>query len=251
MIGAEVVAKAPPDGYTLLLATQTTLAVAPIVYRTTSFDPVNDFAAIALIGSTPLILVVHPPMPAHSVKELIALAKGKPGELNFASGGVGTTPHMAGELFAALAGIKLVHVAYKGEAPALTDILGGQVPMMFSNVSAAMPHVKAGKLRGLAVTSAERVPVAPGVPTVAASGLPGYEAQTWFGLVAPAGTPREIVSRMNTEVVGALAQPDVKERLAGQGVTVAGGTPEQFADHIKAEFAKWAKVIADAGIKPE
>jgi tripartite-type tricarboxylate transporter receptor subunit TctC len=158
---------------------------------------------------------------------------------------------MAGELFAALAGIKLVHVAYKGEAPALTDILGGQVPMMFSNVSAAMPHVKAGKLRGLAVTSAERVPVAPGVPTVAASGLPGYEAQTWFGLVAPAGTPREIVSRMNTEVVGALAQPDVKERLAGQGVTVAGGTPEQFADHIKAEFAKWAKVIADAGIKPE
>jgi tripartite-type tricarboxylate transporter receptor subunit TctC len=195
--------------------------------------------------------VVHPSLPAKSVKELIAIAKAKPGELNFGSGGVGTTPHMAGELFAAMAGIKIVNVSYKGEAPALTDILGGQVPMMFSNAPAAMPHVKAGNLRGLAVTSAERVAVAPGVPTVAESGLPGYEAQTWFGLVAPAATPREIVARLNAEILRVLAHPDVKERLVGQGVTIVGSTPEQFAGHIKSEFAKWAKVVKDAGIKPE
>jgi tripartite-type tricarboxylate transporter receptor subunit TctC len=251
MIAAAFVAKATPDGHTLLLGSQTALAVVPILYPKAGVDPVKDFAAAALIGNVPLILVVNPSVPAKSVRELIAYAKAKPGELNFGSGGVGTTPHMAGELFVTTAGIKLVHVGYKGEAPALTDLIGGHLSMMFSNVSAAMPHVKAGKLRGLAVTSPERQAAAPGVPTVAESGLPGYEVQTWLGLVAPAGTPREILARLNAEVAKAVARPDVKQRFADQGMTAAGGTPEQFADYIKSENVKWAKVIKDAGVQPE
>ena len=206
---------------------------------------------MALIGSTPLILVTNPAVPAKSVKELIALAKAKPGEFNFGSGGVGTTPHMAGELFNSMAGIKVVHVAYKGEAPALTDIMGGHLHMMFSNMSACLPHIKAGKVRGLAVSSLERVAAAPDIPTVAESGVPGFEAETWFGLLAPVGTPPEIVKRLNADVLKALTKPDVKEKLASLGLTIAGSTPERFSAYIKSEYAKWAKVIKDAGIKME
>jgi tripartite-type tricarboxylate transporter receptor subunit TctC len=251
MIAAAFVSKSAPDGHTLLLGSQTALAVVPILYPKAGVDPVKDFSAAAMIGNVPLILVINPSVPAKSVRELIAYAKSKPGELNFGSGGVGTTPHMAGELFATTAGITLVHVGYKGEAPALTDLIGGHLTMMFSNVSAAMPHVKAGKLRGLAVTSPDRQAAAPGIPTVAESGLPGYEVQTWLGLVAPAGTPREILARLNAEVAKAVARPDVKQRFADQGMTAAGGTPEQFGDYIKSENVKWAKVIKEADIKPE
>ena len=251
MIGTDVAAKAPPDGYTLLLGTQTVLVVAPILYGKATFDPLKLFSPVALIGSTPLILVTNPSFPAKSVKELIALAKAKPGEFNFGSGGVGTTPHMAGELFNSMAGIKVVHVAYKGEAPALTDIMGEHLHMMFSNVSAALPHVKAGKLRGLAVSSMERLAAAPGIPTVGESGVPGFEAETWFGLLAPAGTPPEIVKRLNTDVLKALTKPDVKEKLASLGLTIAGSSPERFSAYIKSEYGKWAKVIKDAGIKME
>ena len=251
MIGTDVAAKAPPDGYTLLLGTQTVLVVAPILYGKTAFDPLKLFTPVALIGSTPLILVTNPAVPAKSVKELIALAKAKPGEFNFGSGGVGTTPHMAGELFNSMAGIKVVHIAYKGEAPALTDIMGGHLHMMFSNMSACLPHIKAGKIRGLAVSSLERVAAAPDIPTVAESGVPGFEAETWFGLLAPAGTPPEIVKRLNTDVLKALTKPDVKEKLASLGLTIAGSTPEKFSGYIKSEYAKWAKVIKDAGIKME
>lgn len=251
MIAAEMVAKAAPDGTTLLIASQTILAVVPVINKVTSFDPLRDFAGVTLIGSTPLVLVVNPAIPANTIKELVALAKSRPGELNFGSGGVGTTPHMAGELFAMMAGIKLQNISYKGEQPALTDILGGQLPMMFSNVSAAMPLVKSGKLRGLAVTSAARIDAAPGLPTVAEAGIAGYETATWLGIVAPAATPREIVARLNAEFQRVMAMPDVKEKLAAQGLTLASGTPEQFGAYIRSEHAKWSKLIRDAGIKAE
>ncbi len=251
MIAAEMVAKAPPDGHTLLIASQTILAVVPIINKVTTFDPLKDFAAVTLIGSTPLVLVVSPALPANTVRELIALAKARPGELNFGSGGVGTTPHMAGELFAMMAGVKLQNISYKGEQPALTDMLGGQLPMMFSNVSAAMPHVKSGKLRGLAVTSAARIDGAPGLPTVAEAGLPGYETATWLGIVAPAATSREVVAKINAEIQRVMALPEVKEKLIAQGLTLSGGTPEQFGAYIRSEHAKWGNLIKDAGIKAE
>lgn len=251
MIAAEMVAKAPPDGHTLLIASQTILAVVPIINKVTTFDPLKDFAAVTLIGSTPLVLVVSTSLPANTVRELIALAKARPGELNFGSGGVGTTPHMAGELFAMMAGVKLQNISYKGEQPALTDMLGGQLPMMFSNVSAAMPHVKSGKLRGLAVTSAARIDGAPGLPTVAEAGLPGYETATWLGIVAPAATSREVVAKINAEIQRVMALPEVKEKLIAQGLTLSGGTPEQFGAYIRSEHAKWGNLIKDAGIKAE
>ena len=251
MIAAEMVAKAPADGTTLLIASQTILAVVPIINQVTSFDPLKDFAAVALVGSTPLVLVVNPAVPANSVKELIAIGKARPGELNFGSGGVGTTPHMAGELFAMMSGIKMTNISYKGEQPALTDMLGGQLPMMFSNVAAAMQHVKSGKLRGLAVTSAARIDAAPGLPTVAEAGLPGYDTETWLGLIAPSATPRDIVARINAEVLRVMALPDVRDKLLAQGLTLSRSTPDQFAAHIRSEHAKWSKLIKEAGIKAE
>ena len=251
MIAAEMVAKAPADGTTLLIASQTILAVVPIINKVTSFDPLKDFAAVALVGSTPLVLVVNPAVPANSVKELIAIGKARPGELNFGSGGVGTTPHMAGELFAMMSGIKMTNISYKGEQPALTDMLGGQLPMMFSNVAAAMQHVKSGKLRGLAVTSAARIDAAPGLPTVAEAGLPGYETETWLGLIAPSATPRDIVARINAEVLRVMALPDVRDKLLAQGLTLSRSTPDQFAAHIRSEHAKWSKLIKEAGVKAE
>ena len=251
MIAAEMVAKAPADGTTLLIASQTILAVVPIINKVTSFDPLKDFAAVALVGSTPLVLVVNPAVPANSVKELIAIGKARPGELNFGSGGVGTTPHMAGELFAMMSGIKMTNISYKGEQPALTDMLGGHRPMMFSNVAAAMQHVKSGKLRGLAVTSAARIDAAPGLPTVAEAGLPGYETETWLGLIAPSATPRDIVARINAEVLRVMALPDVRDKLLAQGLTLSRSTPDQFAAHIRSEHAKWSKLIKEAGIKAE
>ena len=251
MIAAEMVAKAPADGTMLLIASQTILAVVPIINKVTSFDPLKDFAAVALVGSTPLVLVVNPAVPANSVKELIAIGKARPGELNFGSGGVGTTPHMAGELFAMMSGIKMTNISYKGEQPALTDMLGGQLPMMFSNVAAAMQHVKSGKLRGLAVTSAARIDAAPGLPTVAEAGLPGYETETWLGLIAPSATPRDIVARINAEVLRVMALPDVRDKLLAQGLTLSRSTPDQFAAYIRSEHAKWSKLIKEAGIKAE
>src|SRR2546425_10629261 len=197
LIAAEAVAKSAPDGYTLMMGSQTTFAVAPTLYRKTSLDPSRDFAGIAMGGISPLALVVHPSLPAQSVNDVIAMAKAKPGAINFGSGGLGTTPHMAGELFELAAGVKIVHVAYRGEAPAINDLLGGQLHFIFANLSAVIGNVKAGTLRALAVTSARRAAAAPEVPTVAETALPGFEAATWFALVAPAGTPRDIVVRLN------------------------------------------------------
>jgi len=249
LLAVEAVAKSAPDGYTLLMGTQTTYAVAPTLYRKTSLDPARDFAGIAMTAVSPLVLVVHPSVPAHSVKDVIAMAKAKPGTVNYGSGGLGTTPHMTGELFQSVAGIKMAHVAYRGEAPAINDLLGGQIPLMFANLSAVIGNVRAGHLRALAVTSTQRALAAPDIPTVAESGLKGFETSTWFALVAPAGTPRDVLARLNAEVKRALAQPDVKQRFADLGMTAEDSTPDGLDAYIKSEIAKWAKVIKDADIK--
>jgi tripartite-type tricarboxylate transporter receptor subunit TctC len=251
MIAADAVAKSPPDGYTLMMGTQTTLAVAPNLYRKFALDPAKEFSGVSMAGVSPLVLVVHPSLAAHSVNDVIAMAKAKPGAINFGSGGVGTTPHMAGELFALAAGLKIVHVAYRGEAPAINDLLGGQLHFIFANLSAVIGNVKAGTLRALAVANAQRVAVAPEIPTVAETALPGFEAATWFALVAPAGTPRDIVLRLNTELRRLLAQADSQRRFADLGMTSEGSTPEALDTTIKSEIAKWSKVIKDADIRPQ
>jgi tripartite-type tricarboxylate transporter receptor subunit TctC len=248
LIAGEAVAKSAPDGYTLMMGSQTTFAVAPTLYRKNTLDPTKDFAGIAMAGVSPLVLVVHPSLPAHSVKDVIAMAKARPGAMNFGSGGLGTTPHMAAELFSSLAGIKMAHVAYRGEAPAINDLLGGQIPLMFANLSAVMGNVKAGQLRALAVTSARRSAAASEIPTIAETALPDFEAATWFALVAPVGTARDVLARLNLEVERALAQPDVKQRLTDLGMSSVDSTPDGLDTYIGAEIAKWTKVIRDADI---
>src|SRR5947207_2040932 len=220
MIATEMVAKSAADGYTLMMGSQTTLAVAPALYRKFSIDAARDFAGVSAAGVSPLVLVVHPSVPAPSAQDLIALAKARPGTINFGSGGLGTTPHMAGELFSILAGIKMVHVAYRGEAPAINDLLGGQLHLIFANLSAVVGNVKAGSLRALAVTSAQRAVTAPDIPTIAEAALPGFEAATWFALVAPSATPREIVRRLNMEVTRLVGEPDTRQRFADLGMTI-------------------------------
>jgi len=248
LIAAEAVAKSPPDGYTILMGSQTVFAVAPTLYKK-PIDASTDFAGVAIAGVSPLVLVVNPAFPAQSVKDVIALAKAKPGGINFGSGGLGTTPHMSGELFQSAASVKLVHIAYRGEAPAINDLIGGQIPLMFANLSAIVGNVKAGQLRALAVTSAQRTPALPDIPTVAEAALPGFEAATWFALVAPAGTPREVLMTLNAEVRKAIALPDVKQRFADLGMTAEVSTPEGLDAYIKSEIAKWTKVIKDGDIK--
>jgi tripartite-type tricarboxylate transporter receptor subunit TctC len=251
MISAELVAKSPPDGHTLLLVSQSVLTVSPILTRVTSFDPMKDFTAVALLGSAPLVLVVGPTVPANSVKELIALAKAKPGALDFGSGGIGTTPYMAASLFMLTTGTKLTSVPFQGEQAAMTEIIGGRIPLMFGNAAAAMPYVKSGRLRGLAVTSSARTNFAPELPTVAEAGVPGFEIATWLGLVAPSGTPRDVVAKLNAEALRSLDTPEVKDKLTAQGFAISRETPEQFGKFILAEHAKWSRVIKDANIKGE
>ena len=249
MIAAEAVSKSPADGYTLMMGSQTTLAVAPALYRKFAIDAGKDFAGVAMAGVSPLVLVVHPSVPAQSVGDLIALARAKPGMINYGSGGLGTTPHMAGELFSLQAGVKMVHVAYRGEAPAINDLLGGQLHLIFANLSAVIGNVKAGSLRALAVTSAQRAATAPEIPSVAEVALPGFDAATWFALVAPAGTPREIVLRLNAEVTRLVAQPDTQKRFADLGMTIGPGPADALDSYIKAEIGKWSQVIKDADIR--
>lgn len=250
-IGTDIVAKSSPDGYTLLMGSAGPLAINASLFARMPFDPIKDLAPVTLAASTPNVLVVHPSLPAATVRELIALAKARPGEINFASSGHGTPAHLAGELFNSMAGVKLIHVPYKGAAPALADLLGGQVQLMFSTMPPALPHVKDGKLRALAVTSLKRSPAAPDLPTVDEIALPGFEANTWHGVVVPAGTPGAIVARLNREIVAILHLPDVVERLSGQGAEALGSTPEEFAAYIKSESVKWAKVVRDSGAKAE
>ena len=250
MIAAEDEAKSAPDGYTLMMGSQTTYAVAPALYRKVTLDAAKDFAGIGLTGASPLVLVVNPSFAAHSVKDVIAMAKADPGKINFGTGGLGTTPHMSAELFQHTAGIKMVHVAYRGEAPAINDLLAGQIPLMFANLSAVMGNLKAGTLRALAVTSAQRSPSAPDIPTVAEAALPGFETETWWGIVAPAETPRAILAKLNAAARQALANDDTKRRFADLGMTNGGSSPEELDAYIKSEIAKWANVIKDANIQP-
>ena len=252
LIAAEDVIKSPPDGYTLMLASQTVLAVAPRLYRKAAVDPIKDFAAVAYCGASPLVLVVNPSFPAHTTSEVIAMARASPGKIIFGTGGTGTTPHIASEMFQYAAGIKMTHVPYRGEAGAINDLVAGQIPAMFANLSAIMGQLEAGTLRAIAVTSPQRSPLAPDVPTVAET-LPGFAAETWFGLVAPAGTPHDVIAKLNAAAVQALASDDAKKRYAELGMTnngEGGTTPEQLDTYIKSEIAKWAKVIKDADIQP-
>jgi len=250
LIGSDFVAKSPPDGYTLLVVAFP-FAVTPSLIRNMPYDTLKDFAPVVLAAQSPNLLVVNPSLPVKSVGELIALAKAKPNSLSYASTGNGSSNHISMELFKSLAGVQIVHIPYKGSAPAVTDLLGGQVQLMFDNVPNVLPHVKAGKLVALGQTGVKRSPLISDIPTVAEAGVAGYEVTVWFGLVAPAGTPREVVQKLNAETVRILALPDVRERFLAQGVEPAGGTPEQFAEHIRAQMAKWAKVVADAGVKAE
>ena len=227
------------------------LAINASLFGKMPFDPIRDLAPVTLAASTPNVLVVHPSLRAATIEELIALAKARPGEINFASSGHGTPAHLAGELFNSMARVKMVHVPYKGAAPALADLLGGQVQLMFSTMPPALPHVKDGRLRALAVTSAKRSPAMPELPTVDEIALPGFEANTWHGVVAPAGTPTAIIARLNREIVSILHLPEVVERLSAQGAEPVGSTPEEFAAYIRSETVKWAKVVRESGAKAE
>jgi tripartite-type tricarboxylate transporter receptor subunit TctC len=248
-IGAELVAKSAPDGYTLLMGTVGTHAINASLYAKMPYDHVRDFAPVILVAGVPNVLVVHPALPVNSVQELIAYGKANPGKLNFASSGNGTSIHLSAELFKTMTGVQMAHVPYKGSAPALVDLAGGQVQLMFDNLPSALALIKGGKLKALAVTSAQRSTALPDVPTVAESGLPGFEASSWFGLLAPAGTPKDIITKLNGEVAKWLATPEAKEKLAAQGAIPFGLPPDEFARHIAAETVKWQKVVKDSGAK--
>jgi tripartite-type tricarboxylate transporter receptor subunit TctC len=250
-LGTEIVAKSAPDGYTMLMGSVGPLAINASLFARMPFDPLKDLAPVTLAASTPNILVVHPSLPVTTVQELIALAKARPGGINFASSGQGTPAQLAGELFNSMAGVKMVHVAYKGAAPALADLLGGQVQVMFSTMPPALPHVSAGRLRALAVASLQRSPAAPELPTIDGAALPGFEATTWHGVVVPAGTPEAVVAKLNRDIVAVLHMPDVVARLSSQGAEAIGSTPQAFGAYIRAETAKWAKVVRDSGAKAE
>jgi tripartite-type tricarboxylate transporter receptor subunit TctC len=250
-LAARAFVSAPPDGYTIFLGYTGTIAIGPTLYANAGFDPRKDFAPIGLIGSAPAVLVIHPGFAPRSVAELIALAKSKPGEINFASAGTGTLTHMAAELFISMAGIKLTHIPYRGSGPVLADLLGGHVPMSFTPIPVAHAHVSSGKLIALAVTSTKRTPLLPQVPTFAELGLAGYEAVLHYGLLAPRGTPRPIVERLNKELRAALASDEVKKRLATEGADPLPSSPEEYAADIDQEERKWAQVVKQIGLKQQ
>ncbi len=249
-IGSEIAARSAPDGYTILMGNVAPNAINVSLYAKLAYDPVRDFEPVSLVASTPNILVVHPSLAVKTVADLVALARAKPAALNYPSAGLGSSSHLAGELFDNIAGVKMVHIPYKGGGPALTDLLGGQMQLMFATMPAAMPHVRSGKLRAIAVTSARRSPAMPELPTVGES-LKGYEASTWYGVLAPAQTPRGIVAALHGEIVKILGVAETRDKLILQGFEPVGGTPGEFAAYIKSEIAKWGKVIKAAGIKAE
>jgi len=250
-IGAELVAKAPPDGYTLLMGHIGTLAVNPTFYPKLPYDAVKSFAPVALIASVPNVLVVHPSVPANNVMELVALAKSKPGQLTYSTGGNGSAAHLAMEYFKLQTGTDLVHVPYKGAAPAVTDVVAGQVSMTMTGAPALMPHVQAGKLRALGVSSTKRLAAFPQVPTIAEAGVKGFDATQWYGVVAPAGTPADIVKKLNGEIRTIMQSPEMQERLRSEGAIATVSTPEEFGKMIAAEIARWGTVIKTAGMKPD
>jgi tripartite-type tricarboxylate transporter receptor subunit TctC len=250
-IGAELVARSPADGYTMLMGATSTHAINPSLYRTLGFDPVKDFAPVSLVANTPSLLAVHPALPVRTIKDLIALAKARPGHLSYASAGNGSSNHLAGVLLSMMAGIDMVHVPYKGSGPALVDVISGQIPMMFNNTASVMPHVTAGKLRAVALASLERSALLPEIPTVAESGLPGFEVRSWHGVFVPTATPRDIVNRLSAEIVRAVRAADVRSRLNAQGVELVDSSPEEFAEFVRKELAKWAKVVRQSGARSD
>jgi len=251
MIGAELAAKAPPDGYTLFLAGVATHGINPNLQKNVPYDPVKDFDPVSLMATAPALLAVHPSLPVRSVKQFIALAKARPGEINYASSGHGSSSQLAAELFKSMTRTRLVHVPYKGIGAASTDLLSGQVQVMFNAAAALLVHTKAGRMRALGVGSLERVPAIPDIPTIAESGVPGYEAGSWYGFVAPTGTPHAIIDRLSRETAAAVKSPDISRKLTGDANIVIGSSPEAFAAHIKSELARIGKVIRDAKITLE
>src|SRR5882672_6088371 len=249
-VGAEAAARATPDGYTLLFAA-TTLAISPSLYAKLNYDPFRDFAPISLVATVPNVMITHPSVPARTLQEFIALAKSKPGEMNFGSGGSGTSNHLGGELFNMVAGVKLVHIPYKGVNLAMNDAMAGNVQLVLIGITAAAPQIKAGKLRALAVLAPQRSAALPEVPTAAEAGLPGFDVTTWYGLLAPAGTPRQIIERLNVELVRTMNEPDLKERLAGMAAEPRTSTPEEFAAYIREEAVRWGDVVRKAGLRAD
>jgi tripartite-type tricarboxylate transporter receptor subunit TctC len=250
-LGADLAAKAPPDGYTLLLGAVATHSINPSLYARLPYDAVKDFEPVALLGTLPNVLVVNPNVPARTLQELIALAKAKPGSLTFASGGNGTTHHLAGELFKRMTGVDMTHVPYKGNAPAITDVIGGQVNAMFDNINNSLPHIKANRLRALAVTSSTRAAVLPNVPTLSELGLKGFHVTSWFGLFVPARTPQPIVMRLNSAVNEALRDKQVHDLLATEGIEAQSSTPQAFRTFLQAESVRWAKLVKESGARVE
>jgi tripartite-type tricarboxylate transporter receptor subunit TctC len=251
LVGTEVVAKSPADGYTLLLGNVAGLTIIPNVRKKTPYDPLKDFQPVSLIATAPLLVVVHPSLPVKSVKDLVALARARPGHLNFASNGLGSSTHFATEMFMLVTKTSMVHVPYKGLSLAMTDLLSGQVELMFSSAVAMLPHVKSGKLRAIAMTGAKRSVAIPDVPTVAEAGVPDYEAGSWYGILVPAGTPAPIVERLNREIVAATKSAKIQDRLVGEAVMPVGSAPDEFTAHIKREFARMARVVKESGAKFE
>ena len=247
--GSDAAAKAAPDGYTVLIGTSSTHAIAGSLYGKLGYDAVRDFAPVALIGTATILLVVHPGVGVKSVPELITLAKARPTLLTFASSGNGGVSHLTGEYFKSLAGIEMQHIPYKGDTPMIADLVGGRVSLAFGTAVAFLPHVQSGKLTALAVTNARPSPVAPNLPTVAESGLPGFEALQWFGILMPAGTPNDIVARLNAELLKLLRMPEVRERFQAMGIEIAGNSPAEFAGFMRAETVKWGKIVRDSGAK--
>ena len=247
-IACELAAKAAPDGYTLLLGNISTFAMAPSLYKKVNYDPVQSFAPITLVNTSANVLVAHPSVPAATTQALIALAKSKPGQINYASAGSGTSPHLAAELFKSMAGVDLVHVPYKGSPQALTDLLGGQTQIMFASLVSALPHIRQARLRALGVTSLKRAAALPDLPAINEAGLRGYDVSVWMGIVAPAGTPPAVVAQLNRQIAAILQSPDIRERLAVQGLEAASNSPAEFRTYIASEVRKWAVVIKQAGV---
>jgi len=252
MIGAEIAAKAGPDGYTWLVSPQTSIVVAPLIFKKVNYDPIKDFATIAVIGSTPQLLALHPSLPVKNFREFSAFVKKNAKNLSYGSGGFGSTPHMAGELLNTSLGVRVTHVPYKGENPGVADLLGGQIPYMFSNLPVVLPHVKAEKLRAVAITSLKRSPLAPEFPTVAESGIPGFDTATWSGLYLPSATPREVIRRVHADITKIQTAPEFRKRMLDMGIDQSDAdTPEKHAAFVKSETEKWGKVIREAGVKAE
>jgi tripartite-type tricarboxylate transporter receptor subunit TctC len=250
-IGVDYVAKSAPDGYTLIFGHIGTFGFGPSFYPKLPYDPIRDFAPIILYAMVPNMLVVHPSLPAKSVRELIALAKARPGQLNYGSSGSGSASHLAVEYFKLLSKTDITAIAYRGTGPMVIDLIAGQISLTITGVPPLYPQVKAGRLRGIAVTSAKRLTLLPELPSIAEAGVPGYESTTWFGPLAPAKTPKDIIVKINTQLVQTLQSPDVRERFAAEGIEALGGTPDQFAEYIRSEIARWGRVIKEAGLRPE